>query len=503
MADSPPTVYLIGAGPGDPDLLTLRGRECLTRADVVLYDYLASPRLLEWIRSGAELDCLVRHGQGKLWTQERINERIIEAARAGKTVVRLKGGDPNIFGRLGEEIDACLAADIPFEVVPGVTTAVAAGAYAGVTITHRDLASCVAFVTGQEQPGKEEPGLDWEALARFPGTLVVYMGVTTAAHWSGELLRHGKPTGTPVALVRRCSLPDQTTIDCTLGEVAQVLAPGVMRPPLVAIIGPVARRTEASAWFTSRPLFGQTVLVTRPEQQAGPMVDRFRDLGAETLVQPVIEIAPPDDWLAVDAAIDRLAQFDWVVFSSRNGVEFFLERIIARGGDARAFGAARIAAIGPATAEALAGYSLRADLHPDEYRAEALADALAGDATGKRFLLVRASRGREVLCEQLQAAGGDVEQVVAYESTDVAAPDPEIAAALAAGEVEWTTVTSSAIARSLAALFGDALHKTKLAAISPITAGVLAELGYEAAVTAEEYTREGVVEAILGAGRSG
>ena len=412
MANQPGTVYLIGAGPGDPGLLTLRGRDCLRRADVVLYDYLAGPRLLEMARSDAELYCLGKHGAGKLWKQSDICDRLVAEARAGKTVARLKGGDPSIFGRLAEEIAALEAADVPFEIVPGVTTASAAGAYAGLTITDRDRASSVALVTGHLQARKASDNAppDFAQLSTFPGTIVVYMGVTTAPAWSRELIAHGKPADTPVVLVRRCTLPDQTTVSCTLGELPEVLAPGKIRPPLVAIVGDVAVDSSASRWFTGRPLFGQTVLVTRPRRQASGVVARLHELGAAVLEQPAIEIGPPNDWAPVDSAIDRLSEFDWVVFSSRNGVEGWLDRLAEQGLDARAFGAAKIAAIGPATRDALAERQLVADLQPDEYRAEALADALAADAAGKRFLLVRASRGREVLAESLSAAGGAVEQ---------------------------------------------------------------------------------------------
>lgn len=494
---NPATVYLIGAGPGDPGLLTLRGRECLQRADVVLYDYLAGPRLLEFTQPKAQLLCLGRHGEGKLWTQPQINERIIAEAAAGRTVARLKGGDPNIFGRLAEEVEALRAAGIPLEIVPGVTTAVAAGGYAGVTITHRDKSSCVAFVTGQEQPGKTDSAIDWAALAQFPGTLVIYMGVTTAANWSSKLLQNGIAGDTPVLLVRRCSLPDQETQTTSLAEVADVLAPGKVRPPLVAIIGQVALEPAIGNWFSERPLFGKTVLVTRPRHQASAIVSQLRDLGAEVLLQPVIEILPPEDWSAVDAAINRMDEFDWVVFSSRNGVEFLMKRAAELHQDARLFGNSKLAAIGPATADALAEYNLRADFHPEVYRAEALAEELAAEAAGKSMLLIRASRGREVLAEQLSASGATVEQVVAYRSVDVAEPEGAVATALAEGRIDWTTVTSSAIARSLVRLFGENLSKTKLAAISPLTAAVLKELGHIPEQVAEEYTAAGVVDAIL------
>ncbi len=500
MSTTPGTVYLVGAGPGDPGLLTLRGAECLRAADLVLYDYLAGPELLHSTRDDAELVCLGRHGHGRLIPQTEINQRMICEAQAGRTVVRLKGGDPSIFARLSEEIAALEAADVPYEIVPGVTAAQAASSHAGIPLTDRDDASCVAFVTGQER--RDKPGddtLDYAALAQFPGTLVFYMGLTTAPHWSRELVAHGKSAYTPVAIVRRCTFADQETIFTTLGKIDEHLGPGKLRPPAVVIVGAVARERSPENWFTARPLFGKRVLVTRPARQADAMVSRLRSLGAEVLYQPAIEILPPADWTAVDAVINRLAEFDWLVFSSANGVESFFGRLFQLGHDVRAVHNCRLAAIGPATADALEALHLQADVSPSEYRAEALAAALAPAAKGQRFFLARASRGRETLAELLTAAGGIVTQAVVYESRDVTAPDPDVVEALAAGRIDWTTVTSSAIARSLVALFGDALRKTKLVAISPLTAEVLAELGHPAAAVASIYTGEGILDAILAA----
>lgn len=503
---TPGLVSLVGAGPGAPGLLTLDGARRLASADVVLYDYLASEALLDHTREGVRLVCLGRHGEGKLWKQQEINERMVAESLAGHHVVRLKGGDPGVFGRLAEEIAACCEAGVPFEVIPGVTTAVAAGAFAGVTITDRDRASCVAFVTGHERQGKQESeALDFGLLAKFPGTLVVYMGVTNAPEWSRKLIAGGKPADTPVLLVRRCSLPDQSMIDCTLGELPEVLAPQRVRPPLVAIIGQVAQREEAAQWFTGRPLFGQTVLVTRPSAQAKPTAQRLADLGARVLLQPVIETTDPKDLAAVDDAIGRLGDFDWLAFSSRNGIDFFLRRLHQLGHDARALGRVKLAAIGPATADALADWRLNTDLTPEEYRAEALAERLQAEASGKRVLLVRASRGREVLAEQLTAAGSQVEQVVAYQSEDVAAADDAILEEIAAGRVDWITVTSSAIARSVVRLFGDAIATAptppKLAAISPLTAEALLGEGAAAGCVAETYTSDGLIDAIVKARR--
>jgi uroporphyrinogen III methyltransferase/synthase len=491
------TVFLVGAGPGDPGLITWRGAECLRRADAVLYDYLVNPRVLEHARPGAERVCLGRHGRDRIMAQAEINARLIALAQAGRTVVRLKGGDPVVFGRLAEEVEALTAAGIPYQIVPGVTAALAAGSYAGIPITHRDQASAVALVTGQEGEGKEQTGLDYAALATFPGTLVFYMGVTTAPEWTAALIAAGKPSDTPAALVRRCTWPDQRTIRCTLAEVPARVKSEKLRPPAIVIVGDVADLAPAESWFTARPLFGTRVLVTRPREQAEGLLGPLEDLGGGCLIQPVIEISPPPDWGPVDSSLRRLDQFDWLVFSSANGVRHLLDRLLSGEGDLRALGQIKLAVIGPGTAEALAGYHLKADLCPDEYRAESLAAALAGEAKGKRFLLARASRGREVLADELTAAGAQVEQIVVYESRDVTATEEDVAAALAAGQIDWITVTSSAIARSLVALFGESLRKSRLVSISPVTSATLRELGYEPAAEATEYTMPGVVAAIL------
>jgi uroporphyrinogen III methyltransferase/synthase len=492
-------VYLVGAGPGDPGLVTLRGVEILQRADVVLYDYLVNPAILAHCRENAICISLGRHGHGRVKTQDEINELLAAFADGFDTVVRLKSGDPMVFARAAEELDFLVQHRIGFEIVPGVSAGLAAASYAGIPITRRDAASAVALVTGREGEAPAEPGgssLDYAALALFPGTLVFYMGVTTAEHWSQALIAAGKSPTTPVAILRRVSLPDQQRIDTTLAGVAAVVRESRLRPPVVFIIGDVAAHGAAWSWFDKRPLFGQKVLVTRPAQQAGDLAEPLGELGAEVLCQPAIEIRPlpitdtSDRWLAL------AGQFDWLVFSSTNGVRCFVERLAHNNLDLRALGGVKIAAIGPGTAEELAKHHLQADLVPNEYRAESLAQALKGGAAGKRFLLVRASRGREVLAEELTKAGGIVEQVVVYESLDVEQADPDVAARLAAGQIDWTTVTSSAIARSLVRLFGDALHKTKLVSISPITSATLRELGYEPAAEAQQYTMAGVVAAI-------
>src|SRR6478672_3296414 len=369
-------VYLVGAGPGDPGLVTLRGAECLRLADVVLYDYLASPELLTHISAGAERICLGRHGHGRLMSQTEINEAMIRHAANGCSVVRLKGGDPAIFARLAEELAALSAAGVPYEIVPGVTAAQAASSHASIPLTDRDEASCVAFVTGQEKHDQSSvDSLDYAALANFPGTLVFYMGVTTAGAWSRALIDHGKRADTPVAIVRRCSLPDQQTYFTTLGELGETVQTKKLRPPAVVIVGDVAKARDVSNWFTIRPLFGRTVLITRPEHQSDDLAARLQNLGANVLRQPAIEITPPTDWTPVDSAIERLPELDWLVFSSSNGVEYFFGRLLALGYDMRRLATVRLAAIGPGTAAALAEFHLKADLQPETYRAESLADA--------------------------------------------------------------------------------------------------------------------------------
>ncbi|MBI1901155.1 MAG: uroporphyrinogen-III C-methyltransferase [Planctomycetia bacterium] len=505
-AGKPGKVFLVGAGPGDPGLVTLRGVECLRRADLVLYDYLVNPRIVRHAER-AEKICLGRHGQGRIMPQEEVNAAMIAAARAGKAVVRLKGGDPAVFARGAEEAGALAEAKIKFEIVPGVTAALAAASYAGIPVTCRGIASAVALVTAHEEGEKDEPAVDFAALAAFPGTLVMYMGVTTAESWTRALIAAGKPAKTPAAIIRRCSWPDQLTIRCTLGRVADELRRRHLRPPVIVVVGDVVPLGETLDWFSRRPLFGRRVLVTRAAGQADILCDKLEDAGATVLAQPAIEIGPPDDFSPVDRAIGRLDQYQAVVFSSANGVRFFLERLSAMGRDVRALGRAQLAAIGPATGEELERYHLRVDVPlPDEFRAEALADrliaSLAQGGTKMRVLLIRASRGREVLAERLRAAGHDVEQVVAYSSRDVANADAEIRAALAAGKIDWITVTSSAIARSLAGMLGDELGRAKLASISPITSAELRALGHVPAVEAVAYTTDGLIEAICSTDRA-
>jgi uroporphyrinogen III methyltransferase/synthase len=491
-------VYLIGAGPGAPGLITLRGVECLRRADVVLYDYLVNSLILAHSPDHAEKICLGKHGETRIWTQDEINAELVRLATAGKNVVRLKGGDPAVFGRAAEETHELVQHGIPFEVVPGVTAAVAASSYAGIPITHRGMASAVALVTGQEGRGKTDPAIDYGSLASFPGTLVFYMGVTTVEQWTKALLDAGKPATTPAVIVRRCSLPDQLTVRTTLGELTEQLTPATrIRPPVIVIIGEVASLGGTSSWFERRPLFGRRILVTRPVKQAGPLVDQLEELGAEVFCQPAIAIDPVDDWSAVDREIGQLSKFDWLVFSSTNGVDAFLSRLWELGKDARALAGVRIAAVGPGTRDALHRFRLHVDAQPETFQGDDLAETMRTEVSGKRVLIVRTNRGRDVVARQLTAAEAEVVQVVAYKSVDVTTPADEISNLLAEQNIDWITVTSSAIARSLHAMFGSLLQHSRLVSISPVTSNTMRELKLPIAAEAHEATMQGIVAAIV------
>ena len=500
MNDSDPPagrVYLIGAGPGDPGLLTLRGAELLGRSDVVLYDGLCNPEILQHARR-AEHICVGKHGQSRIWNQDEIVAEILNHARAGRSVARLKGGDPAVFARTAEEVQALHQAGVSVEVVPGITAALAAGSYAGIPVTHRKYASAVALVTGHEEPGKTESALDWDALARFPGTLVIYMGVTTAAVWTKALMDAGKSPDTPAALIRRCSHPDQQTVRCRLADVAEQLVPASkMRPPVIVILGKVTELASTMNWVERRPLFGTTVLVTRPADQAESLARLLRDQGATVYLQPAIQTGPPHDWGPVDAAIQSLATYDSVVFCSQNGVRYFLQRMISSGLDGRAFGHAKIAVVGSQTAKSLADFHLQADIIPTDFRAESLAGDLAPNASGSKVLIIRASRGRDVLKDALENAGADVDQVIAYSHQDVAVADKQIVQLASAGKIDWITVASSATAENLQKMFGSTLGKSRIASLSPVTSQTLADLGIKVSAEASSYTMQGLVEAII------
>jgi uroporphyrinogen III methyltransferase/synthase len=504
-------VYLVGAGPGDPGLLTRRGAAVLAQADVIVYDHLASARLLDLAAPTALRFCAGKSIGHCTLTQDEINALLVEHARLGRRVVRLKGGDPYVFGRGAEEAEHLRASGIPVHVVPGVTAAVGVCAYAGVPLTHRVDASAVAFVTGHDDPEAAGSGsglgsgpkhrLDWAALARFPGTLVVYMGVTHLPGLCRTLIKEGKSPTTPAALIASGTLAEQRTIVGTLADLAARVAQARLGPPALLVVGAVIGRRPALNWFEQLPLFGQRIVVTRPIGEADHAAAELEALGAEVLVAPTVTILPPADFTSIDRAIAALDTFDWLVFTSANGVRYFLDRLESAGRDLRALGSLKLAAIGSATAEALNRFHLRADLVPDAFRSEDLAAALAPRVAGRRVLLARADRGRPLLLETLRPIA-HVEQIAVYRNADATALPPAVIERLVAGSVDWITLTSSAITERLHALLpNDARRRVgreiRLVSLSPVTSAAAARLGWPVTAEAAVYTWPGLVRAIV------
>jgi uroporphyrinogen III methyltransferase/synthase len=494
-------VYLVGAGPGDPGLISLRAVECLQRADVVLYDGLVNPLVLQHAHVRCERTCRSSSPDGRILKQDEINERLVEAAKAGNTVVRLKGGDPFIFGRGSEEAAYLRKHGIEYEIVPGITAAVAAGEYAGLSLTHRDHASMVTFVTGHESPDKSDSALDYDLLAKLPGTLVFYMGLHRLPKIAASLIGHGKSASTPTAVISRATTPLQRTVTASLAEIADEVASAQLIAPSLIIVGECVRQRDELAWFEQRPLFGLRIGITRPEAQAAPQISRAIELGAQPVLMPLIDIRVTTDTGPLDAALERLDEFDWLVFTSANGVDAFFKRLWDTGRDARSLGKIRCAAIGPSTADALAEFRVRADLVPDEYRAEALAAALVPQVAGKRILWPRANRGRDVLPNELTAAGATVEQVVVYENVDSVALPANVLTAIESEQLDWIALSSPSIARSFAEKLPDELRSklgttTKLATISPVTSQAATEADLPVSAEATTFTWDGIFDAI-------
>jgi uroporphyrinogen III methyltransferase/synthase len=507
-----PRVFLVGAGPGDPGLLTVRAAELLARADLILYDQLVPRRVLDCANPAAEAVC-VRDLPGQHPDKyPHIHAKLIEAARAGKTVVRLKGGDPLIFGRGGEEAEALRQAGVGYEIVPGVTAALAAAAYLDVPLTHRRHASAVALVTGHELPGKPGNRLDWPALAKFPGTLAVYMGIARLPLIITELLKNGKDPETPSAIVERASTGDMRTVFAPLRGLEEARRHAGLEAPGLILIGEVVDQRAARSWAERRPLFGRRVLVTRPRHQAGPMLRRLELLGAVPYLLPTLEVRDPADFGPLDRALGKLRAggWDWVVFTSANGAHGLIRRLKHLGRDLRDLGGVKLAAIGPKTAEALRQYHLEADVVPQAaFSSEGLAEALAKEVDGRRVLLARADRGRELLRQELTKVAAAVDQVTVYEQIDAMDPDAEALTALRRGEVEFVTLSSSNAARALIGAFDETVQgrvlrgEVKLVAISPETGKAVRELGLPVAAEAEVYTADGLIDAVVRLVRGG
>jgi uroporphyrinogen III methyltransferase / synthase len=496
VSENPGIVYLVGAGPGDPGLITARALELIVAADVVVHDRLIPRDALAVARPDAELLYVGKDPGAASVPQEGIDELLIDRARQGKLVVRLKGGDPFVFGRGGEEAEALAAADIPFEVVPGVTAGVAAPAYAGIPVTHREDASAVAFVTGHEDPEKEDSALDYDALAAFPGTLVFYMGVKALSGIAERLIESGRDPTEPAAVVERGTLPAQRTVGAPLSDIARAAAEAGIRPPSVTVIGPVAGRRERIAWLERRPLHGKKVVVTRARAQASELARRLDALGAEPIELPAIRIEPRIESEEVRSAVQALHTYALVCLTSPNGVHLLFEAMAGQGRDARALANASVAAIGAGTEAALAEHSVIADIVPERFVGEELVEALARlELRGKPVLVARAAEARELLPDTLRKRGAEVDVVALYE-TVAEAPDPE--ALERASDADFITFTSSSTVRNfLAASPNGVPEGAKVVSIGPVTSETAREAGLTVDVEAERHDIDGLVEALL------
>ena len=489
-------VYLVGAGPGDPGLMTARSLSLIASAEVIFYDRLIPPAALQHSRADAELVYVgKRPGEASL-PQDQIAERMVEAARAGRSVVRLKGGDPFVFGRGGEEGEVLAERGIEFEVVPGISAGVAAPAYAGIPVTHREEASAVAFLTGHEDPEKSEAALDWKALAAFPGTLVFYMGIKRLEQNARALIAAGRDPAEPAAAIERGTLVDQRTVTATLATIAAAVRDEEIGPPALIVIGPVVARRSQLAWLERRPLHGRSVLVTRARAQASALATDLAELGATVIELPVIRIKSKIDSAEVRDAVGSIAENALLCLSSPNGVHLLFEALAAAGFDARALSACAVAAIGPGTARALAEHGITADIVSERFLAEAMVESLAGfEVRGRRVLIPRAAEARDVLPEALRQRGAEVEVIALYETLrEEAAPE----AIDAAGAADYVTFTSASTVANLVAALGDRPPlSARVISIGPITSAAAREAGLEVSAEAERHDIEGLLQALL------
>ncbi len=492
-------VFLVGAGPGDPGLLTIKGKRAIENADVLVYDYLAAEPIVALAPPDCERIYVGKKARAHTLEQDEINTLLVRLAREGKNVVRLKGGDPFVFGRGGEEAQELHAAGIAFEIVPGVTSGIAAPAYAGIPVTHRDHNTAVTFVTGHEDVQKQLSTLDWSKLAAPNHTLVLYMAMGNLASIAAELIRNGLAASTPIAIVREGTKPAQQTLVATLETVAAEIERTPIAPPAIAIVGEVVRLRDELQWFDRLPLFGKRVLVTRMASGSLEFAARLWEAGAEPILAPLIRIVPPEDTREIARSVEDAHTYRWIVFSSRNGVDAFWNELQTRGRDARALGATKIAAIGPKTAETLAERGIVADFIPSRYVGESVAEGLlTRTEPNDRILLFRAQEARDALPEMLRTGGRHVEIVAAYRAVqnDVA----DLAERVANCDV--LTFTSAGIVRSFAAQLADpvrAAHGKIVACIGPITAEAAKAIGLEVSVVAQEFTTEGLARALIAA----
>lgn len=498
----PGIVYLIGAGPGDPGLITVKGLDCLRRAEVVVYDYLANPQLLEAAPAFAERIYVGKVRGHHHRPQQEINALLADRARQGKVVARLKGGDPYVFGRGGEEALHLHREGIAFEVVPGVTSSFAAAAYAGIPLTHRDFTTSLGLVTGHEHPEKKMSTLEWDKLATGVGTLVFYMGMANLELIARELIGHGRPASTPVAVIQWATTPRQRTLVATLADVVEQVAAARLQPPAIIIVGEVVNLREQLRWFDTRPLFGKRILVTRTAEQAGSFTQLLEAQGAEAISCPVIEIAPPASFEELDQAIRRLGEIDDLILTSANAVDAFFRRLRSAGRDLRALAGITLVAVGPKTAAALAEHGLSADLIPADYRAEGVIKLLLErGVAGRRILYPKAELARELIPKELAAAGAEVIAPLAYRTVIPSHGGEEIRRRLEAGEIDAVTFTSSSTVENFLAMVGtealQLLQGVTVVSIGPLTSATAQKHGLKVDVEPATSTLEAMVETMV------
>ena len=500
-------VYLVGAGPGDPGLITVRGRYLLEKAEVVVYDYLASVKLLKFVPKDAELVYAGKRGGVKhTHTQEEINQMLVDHALAGKIVVRLKGGDPFIFGRGGEEIEKLAENNVPFEVVPGVTSATAAATYAGIPITHRGYTASVAFLTGHEDPTKPTSNIDWKKIATGAGTIVVYMGIKNLPIIVRRLVDNGRDPKTPVAVVRWASTPEQRSVVGTLENIVEIVQEAGITPPALIVVGDVVKLRDTIDWFEKRPLFGRRIIVTRTREQASELVAALEEAGAGCYECSTINIKPVDSYDILDGEIERLDEFHWILFTSLNGVKYFFERLYAKSMDARDLKGPDIGAVGKSTADLLLKYGVNADLIPPTFTGEGLAESLLDQGVeGRNILIPRAKTAREILPETLRGAGAQVTVAPVYQNVPPQGRKDELRAELESGQVDMVTFTSSSTVRNFLTMVDakdqeellELMKGVKVAAIGPITAKTVSDSGLNVDIQPENYTIPEMVRAII------
>lgn len=494
-------VYLIGAGPGDVGLITVKGLECIKKADVIVYDRLANPRLLSYRRPDAELIYVGKSPDRHTLTQDEINQVLAEQGSLGKIVARLKGGDPYVFGRGGEEGEVLHKAGIPFEVVPGITSAISVPSYAGIPVTHRDFTSTFTVITGHEDPTKEDSSINWSRLAQDPGTLIFLMGVGNLPQIVSQLIANGKDAQTPIALIRWGTRPEQQVVSGVLANIVEVVEKVGLKSPAIIIVGQVVTLRDTLSWFEQKPLFGKRILVTRSREQASVLSEKLEDLGAEAWEFPAIKIKEPDDLQALDEAVKSADQYQWLIFTSVNGVKQFFKRMKINKVDIRSLNNVRVCAIGPKTKEALEDKGLVVEVMPEEFKAEAIIEALKDTvAAGEKVLLPRADLARPVLAESLTAMGLDVHEVVAYQTVLADDNDAILREKLKNGEIHVVTFTSSSTVKNFMTLIDKdktLIENIVIACIGPITAQSAREMGLTVHIEAKEYTIDGLVQAIV------